>query len=70
MSATVSDPEYTKKSFYDVFGTQMTDFTDGRKKRQELIEDGTRFLTSLHTFLTSEKTKEILYYDKDKGVYV
>lgn len=32
MAATAPDPEYTKKLFYDVLGTQMTDFTDGRKK--------------------------------------
>jgi hypothetical protein len=49
----------------------MPEFTDERKKRrQELIEDGTRFLKSRHTFKTIEETKEIVYYDKDKGVYV
>ena len=48
----------------------MADFSDARKKKQELIEDGTRFVMARHTFLTVEETREILYYDKDKGVYV
>ncbi len=64
------DSEYTKNAHYDVFGTRMADFSDARKKKQELIEDGTRFVMARHIFLTVEETKEILYYDKDKGVYV
>ncbi|HEX5187323.1 MAG TPA: bifunctional DNA primase/polymerase, partial [Nitrososphaeraceae archaeon] len=38
--------------------------------KQDLIEEATRLLISLHRFLTIEESKDILFYDDEKGVYV
>jgi P4 family phage/plasmid primase-like protien len=41
-----------------------------KKQRLELIEEGTQFVMSKYRFLTIEESKEILFYDSSKGVYV
>jgi putative DNA primase/helicase len=41
-----------------------------RKQRLELIEEGTQFVMGKYRFLTIEESKEILFYDDSKGVYV
>ena len=41
-----------------------------KKQRLELIEEVTEFVMAKYRFLTIEESKEILFYDSDKGVYV
>ena len=36
----------------------------------QFIEEGTQFVISKYRFLTIEESKDILFYDEDKGVYV
>ena len=50
--------------------TNKTSITTTRTDKQDLIEEATRLVMSKHRFLTIEETKDILYYDEDKGVYV
>ena len=47
-----------------------TPTTTTRADKQDLIEEATRLVMSKHRFLTIEETKDILFYDEDKGVYV
>ena len=44
--------------------------TTTKVEKQELIEEATRLVLSKHRLLTIEESKEILFYDEDKGVYV
>ena len=44
--------------------------TTTKVEKVDLIEEATRLVMSKHRFLTIEETKDILYYDEDKGVYV
>ena len=41
-----------------------------RKQKLELIKEGTEFVMAKNRFATIEETKEILFYDSSKGVYV
>ena len=41
-----------------------------RKRRLELIEEGTEFVKAKYRFRTIKRSNEILYYDSSKGVYV
>ena len=67
-------PEW-EKSFYDVYGRKVPEQeslkfnTNKNNSKQGLIEEGTELLNSKYRFLTLEGGKEILYYDKAKGVY-
>jgi P4 family phage/plasmid primase-like protien len=44
--------------------------TKTKVEKQDLIEEATRLVMSIHRFLTIEESKEILYYDDKSGVYV
>jgi len=48
----------------------ITAFEERKKERLQLIEEGTQFVMSKYKFLTIEESKEILFYDISKGVYV
>jgi phage/plasmid-associated DNA primase len=41
-----------------------------KKQRLELVKEGTDFVMAKYRFLTIIESKEILYYDSSKGVYV
>jgi P4 family phage/plasmid primase-like protien len=50
--------------------TTTTTNTKTKVEKQDLIEEATRLVMSIHRFLTIEESKEILYYDDESGVYV
>lgn len=50
--------------------TTTTTNTPTKVEKQDLIEEATRLVISIHRFLTIEESKEILYYDDKSGVYV
>jgi putative DNA primase/helicase len=41
-----------------------------KKQRLQLIEEGTEFVMAKYRFITIIESKEILYYDSNRGVYV
>jgi P4 family phage/plasmid primase-like protien len=41
-----------------------------KKQRLDLIKEGTDFVMAKYRFLTIEESKDILFYDSSKGVYV
>ena len=41
-----------------------------KTEKQQLIEEGTQLVMSKYRFLTIEESKDILFYDDEKGVYV
>jgi P4 family phage/plasmid primase-like protien len=47
-----------------------TTHTKIKVAKQDLIEEATRLVMSIHRFLTIEESKKILYYDDKNGVYV
>jgi phage/plasmid-associated DNA primase len=61
-----------ENDYYDVWGRKVPE-QENRKSnkndKQELIEQGTELVKSKYRLLTLEETKEILYYDEEKGVY-
>ena len=59
--------EYEEDERYDESqGTATTIKTE----KQQLIEEGTQLVMSKYRFLTIEESKDILFYDDEKGVYV
>jgi putative DNA primase/helicase len=50
--------------------TQSTTTATIKTEKQQLIEEGTQLVLSKYRFLTIEESKDILYYDDEKGVYV
>ena len=47
-----------------------TSNTKTKVEKQDLIEEATRLIMSIHRFLTIEESKEIVYYYDKSGVYV
>ena len=62
--------QQTKEQQEQSNNTNKTSTTTTRTDKQDLIEEATRLVMSKHRFLTIEETKDILFYDEDKGVYV
>ncbi|HSF51545.1 MAG TPA: bifunctional DNA primase/polymerase, partial [Nitrososphaeraceae archaeon] len=50
--------------------TTTTSNTKTKVEKQDLIEEATQLVMSIHRFLTIEESKEIFYYDDKSGVYV
>ena len=48
----------------------LAEAEERRKQRHELIGEGTDFVKAKYRFRTIRDSKEILYYDSSKGVYV
>ena len=61
--------ESIKKYYYDN-NKKYAVAEEQKKQRLQLIEEGTQFVMSKYRFLTIEESKDILFYDKDNGVYV
>ncbi|HEX5186961.1 MAG TPA: hypothetical protein VFV86_08735, partial [Nitrososphaeraceae archaeon] len=48
----------------------LAEAEERRKQRLELIKEGTEFVRAKYRFATIEESKDILFYDSNKGVYV
>jgi hypothetical protein len=48
----------------------LAEAEERRKQRLELIKEGTEFVMTKYKFATIEESKDILFYDSNKGVYV
>ncbi|HZB15571.1 MAG TPA: phage/plasmid primase, P4 family [Nitrososphaeraceae archaeon] len=65
--------ELIKKIYHDIHRQHVATIAaaeERKKQRLQLIEEGTQFVMSKYRFLTIEGSKEILFYDSSKGVYV
>ncbi len=62
--------EGQKNNNKNTASTTTTTNTKTKVEKQDLIEEATRLVMSIHRFLTIEETKEILFYDNENGVYV
>jgi P4 family phage/plasmid primase-like protien len=55
--------------YYRKTNNALAAITERRRKREELVINGTEFLLAKHIFKTDEKTNDILVYNPEKGVF-